>query len=214
MGPLALALDLLAPPFCWACAGRARRGEPLCGGCRAELRWRGADAVGVEGVAVWAPVVYEGPARALVRGLKYRGATGLAEPLAAQVAAAAPPALLRPPAALVPAPCHPRRARARGYDQAALLAAALGRRAGLPVVDCLERRDRGAGRQVGRTRAHRLAGLDGALAVRRGARPPARAVLVDDVVTTGATVAACAAALQAAGAAEVAAVAYALTPGR
>ncbi|NLT05926.1 MAG: ComF family protein [Solirubrobacterales bacterium] len=214
MGPLELALDLLAPPFCWACAGRARRGEPLCAACRGELRWRGAETVLVEGVEVWAPVAYEGPARALVRGLKFHGATGLAEPLAAQIAAAAPAGLLRPPAVLVPVPAHPRRARVRGYDQAALLAAALGRRGGLAVAGCLRRHDRGGGRQVGRTRGQRLAGLAGAIAVRPGVPAPRRAVLVDDVVTTGATVAACAGALAAAGVEEVAAVAYALTPGR
>jgi predicted amidophosphoribosyltransferase len=81
------------------------------------------------------------------------------------------------------------------------------------VEECLERRGR-RGIQVGRDRDQRLHALEGSVAVRAGAAPPARAVLVDDVITTGATVLACAGALRAAGAEHVAAVAYARTPGR
>jgi predicted amidophosphoribosyltransferase len=113
--------------------------------------------------------------------------------------------------ALVPVPIHPRRARRRGYNQAALLAAAIAERTGLPVADCLERAG-SAGAQVGRGRAARLAGPPGS--VRAGDHVPERAVLVDDVVTTGGTLAAAAAALRAAGARHVAAVAFARTPGR
>jgi predicted amidophosphoribosyltransferase len=68
--------------------------------------------------------------------------------------------------------------------------------------------------QVGRDRAERLAGVDGTVAVRPGVGVPRRAVLVDDVATTGATLGACAAALRAAGTYEVRAVTYARTPGR
>jgi ComF family protein len=210
---LARTLALVAPPFCWSCGGDARFGEALCGSCRHELRWLDSGCVRVEGVDLWAPLAYEGPARPLVRGLKYRGAAGLADPMAAQMAANAPEGLLEPPAELVPVPLYPARRRRRGFNQAERLAAALSHRTGLRVSDCL-RREGSPGRQVGRDRAERLAMASGTVSGRRGRRPPATAVLVDDVVTTGATLTACAAALRDAGAGRVTAVAYARTPGR
>jgi ComF family protein len=212
--PIEALLGLLVPPACWACRARARRHEPLCLACRADLRWLDDQPLALAGLDVWAPVAYDGPARALVSGLKFRGAVGLAEPMAAQIAAGAPPALLRPPAFLVPVPLHPARARTRGYNQAERLAAAIARRTGMRVADCLSRHGPASGRQVGRGRGERLVALEGAFEQRPGVRVPARAVLVDDVVTTGATAAACADALYASGAIDVTAVAYALTPGR
>lgn len=161
------------------------------------------------GAAVWAALEYEGPARALVGGLKFRGALGLADPMAALMAAAAPPERLG--GALVPVPLHPARRRKRGFNQAEQLAVALGRRTGLEVVDCLVRGGSNL-RQVGRDRAARLAGPG--RSVRACGLVPARAVLVDDVMTTGATLAACAAALRAAGSEEVSALVFARTLGR
>ena len=209
------ALALVAPPFCWGCGDDAGRSEPLCSSCRAELTWLGEEPLVIAGdVEAWAPLAYEGPARALVRGLKFRGAAGLAAPLAAQIVAGAPPRLLVAGTVLVPVPLHPARARRRGFNQAERLATAIGRRTGLPVSDCLRRHGAAGARQVGRGRAERLAGIGGGIAVRPGARAPSRAVLVDDVVTTGATLAACAAALRGAAAVEVRAVSDARTPGR
>jgi len=213
-GPFDALLGLCAPPACWDCGARARPREPLCLRCRGRLRWLDADPVRLAGIDAWAPVAYDGPARALVGGLKFRGAVGLADPMAAQIAASAPPALLRPPALLVPVPLHPRRARARGYNQAERLAAALARRTGMRVADCLRRRGPAGGRQVGRGRGERLVALAGSIERRPDASVPERVLLVDDVITTGGTVAACAEALHASGATDVAAVAYALTPGR
>ena len=212
---LSRALALVAPPFCWGCGDDAGRGEPLCSRCRAELTWLGDEPL-VVGVALeaWAPLAYEGPARALVRALKFRGAAGLADPLAAQIVAGAPADLLGAGRELVPVPLHPARARRRGFNQAERLAAAIGRRTGMPVTDCLGRRGPRAARQVGRGRAERLAGIVGSIEVRPGAAVPSGAVLVDDVVTTGATLAACAAELRGAGSCAVAAVAYARTPAR
>jgi ComF family protein len=206
-------LGLVVPPACWACGARARRREPLCLACRAQLRWLDGDGAVLAGVWVWAPVAYDGPATALVKGLKFRGAVGLAQPLAAQIASGAPPDLLRPPAALVPVPLDPGRARRRGYNQAERLATAIGARTGMRVADCLRRRGVG-GRQVGRGRDERLVALADAVECRPGLAVPERAVLVDDVVTTGGTLAACADALYGGGAIDIAAVAYALTPGR
>jgi competence protein ComFC len=200
---------LLAPPLCWSCGAVARRGHALCGGCRRALVFLPREPVHLSGVRVWAPVAYEGPGRDLVRALKFRGALSLAREMSALVVASAPDGLIR--GAVVPVPLHPTRMRRRGFNQAAVLAGALARATGLAEADCLRRR--GPGRpQVGRGRGARLAGPTGSIETR--ARVPPAALLVDDVVTTGATLAACAAALRRAGTKEVIAIAFARTPGR
>ncbi|MEA2385844.1 MAG: hypothetical protein QOJ22_18 [Thermoleophilaceae bacterium] len=199
---------LLAPPLCTACRLPAPAGGVLCAGCRRALEHLGAARVVVAGVSVWAPLAYEGPARAIVRRLKFHGALALAEHMAAAIAANAPSGLLEHP--LVPVPSPPARRRLRGFCHAALLAAALERRTGLPVVPAIARED-GEPRQVGRARAERLRAPPAFRAVRAGRGP---VVLVDDVVTTGATLGACAHALRGAGWRCGHAVAYARTPVR
>jgi ComF family protein len=202
---------LLAPPICWACGGLSRRGEPLCRSCRGSLQRLARDPVWLSFVRVWAPVGYSGPARDLVRALKFRGAVGVADAMAAQITANAPPGWLDG-RTLVPVPLHPSRLRSRGYNQATAIAEALARRTGLPVDDFLARAGP-ALTQVGRHRADRRAGPAGSIeAIRLGV--PERVLLVDDVVTTGATLAACRAALVAGGALEVDAVVFARTLGR
>jgi ComF family protein len=180
--------------------------------CRALLRRLAPAPVWLGGVTAWAPVGYEGPARALVRALKFRGAVALADAMAAQIAANAPPGLLEREAELVPVPLQARRRRRRGFNQARELAAALAGRTGLALTDCLER-DGPGGTQVGRGRHERRAGPAGDMRLRAG-DAPRRAVLVDDVVTTGGTLAACAAVLRAGGCMEITAVAFARTLGR
>jgi predicted amidophosphoribosyltransferase len=218
---------VLAPPLCWSCGAAVRSAERLCIPCLRGLRRLGATPVGLAGVAVWAPVAYEGPARALVGALKFRGAMAAADTMAALMAANAPYDLLsrhgaaaaspppHPPApdppALVPVPLHPARRRRRGYNQAVVLAAAIAARTGLPMVDCLIRAG-SSGSQVGRPRAERLAAPPGRLLAR--APPPASVLVIDDVATTGATLAACARALRAAGARQVRAATFARTLGR
>ena len=207
------AAELAVPTACLACRAPAgRAGEPLCPACRRALPWlrdgpRAAVARGgTAGPALtWAPLAHEGPARALVHALKFRGALGVADVMAAQIAANAPPGLLDA-ATFVPVPAPVARRRARGFDHAARLAAALGERTSRPVAACLRRAGAGP-RQLGARRAQRLAAGRVAV-VARGAVPPVVA-LVDDVETTGATLAACAAALRAAGARRVVAVTYA-----
>jgi ComF family protein len=207
-------MSLLAPPLCVACGRSARVHQPLCRECQGDLRWLSFDQPQGLGLPVWAAVSYEGPARALVRALKYRGALRLANAMAAQMAANAPPGLLAG-CSLVPVPLHPARRRRRGFNQAEELARTLARRSGGEVADCLVRSGGSArSSQVGRSRDSRLGAVGGTIHVRPSAAVPLRALLVDDVMTTGATLLACAAALSAAGVRDVAAVVYARTPGR
>jgi predicted amidophosphoribosyltransferase len=124
------------------------------------------------------------------------------------MAANAPPWALAGATAVVPVPPVPARARRRGFDPAALLASGLGRRLGLPVVRCLSRSGRAA-RQLGARRSERRA--PGRIAIAAAAQAPPCVLLVDDVHTTGATLAACAAGLTEAGATTVRALSYART---
>ncbi|MGZ4269801.1 MAG: ComF family protein [Solirubrobacteraceae bacterium] len=223
--PLALLVAagaLLAPPSCWCCRAPVRPGEALCPDCRAELPFmRGArcprcalpapcgrrcPAAGGAVDRAWAPVAFAGPARGLVHALTFHGAGAAADVMAAQIVAGAPPGLLAAGAALVPVPSHPRHVRARGADHARHLARLLARRTGLPVAPCLVRAGPAA-RQLGASSATRRAA--GRLRVDVRGRPPALAVLVDDVHTTGATLQACAIALRAGGSDHVSAITYA-----
>jgi len=201
---------LIAPPVCWSCSDLTARGRPLCGVCRSELHRLAPEPMSLSGVLVWAPVAYSGPARDLVRALKFRGAIGLADAMAAQIVANAPPGFLAR-RTIVPVPLHPRRLRKRGYNQAAAIAEAVGRRAGLPVRECLFRSGHSI-TQVGRDRTERMAGPAGSIHV--DGRASENVLVVDDVVTTGATLGACRDALVANGAREVVAIAFARTIGR
>jgi ComF family protein len=162
---------------------------------------------------------FTGVARRALHALKYDGERRLAPLLGAAVARR----WARAGAAgdvLVPVPASPDRVRERGYDQAALLAAEAARRLRLPMLPALER-TRATTAQFDLDRAGRASNLGGAFRVAPAFGRPlsgqARSasvvdrwiVLVDDVVTTGATLAACASALLDAGAAAVSAIAVA-----
>jgi len=211
--PFAELLWLVAPPLCWQCESQVRSGGPLCAECRRGLRWLPAEPSAASGVPAYAPLAFAGAARALVHGLKYHGAAGLADAMAAPIVAGLPARWLGPGMALVPVPQHAARRRKRGFNQAERLAGAIAERTGLAVADCLARTGSRAS-QVGRRRSQRVAGISGRVALKPGHRAPAGALLVDDVITTGATLAACGRALRQAGCGEVRALAYARTPGR
>jgi predicted amidophosphoribosyltransferase len=175
----------------------------------------------------WSAVAYEGTARDAMHALKFSAARPLAEVMAAQIAANAPADLLpaeaathvvgwagafvEPPVgdiALVAVPAHPVRRRSRGFDPAELLSRALARRTGLPLARAL-RRGADAKRQLGASRDERRA--EGRLGFEARGPAPRHAILVDDVHTTGATLAACAHALKQAGAERVVALTWART---
>jgi predicted amidophosphoribosyltransferase len=194
----------LAPPLCAAC-GRSCDGKAaLCTRCGRRLAsaepLRGAGPQGID--RAWASAPHEGVARDLVTALKFRRLLPVAELMADRIQWLAPASQLS--GTVVPVPTAPLRSLARGFDPAAEIAAALAARIGCPLEPCLQRR--GGGRQVGRRRAQRIARPPD---VRVRGEAPRSVLLVDDVLTTGATLSACALALRSAGAVRVVAVTFA-----
>jgi predicted amidophosphoribosyltransferase len=194
---------MVAPPRCALCAGECNARAWLCKRCESGLggvRSRSFASAGLD--AGWSAAPYEGVARDLIIALKFGARPGLAERAGLAIADGAPAELLE--GAIVPVPPAPWRRRWRGFDAAEAIAAALGARTGLRVCPCLRRSE--GRRQVGRPRADRLAHPP---RVRVKGASPARAILVDDVATTGATLGACARALRAAGSRAVVALTFA-----
>lgn len=202
-------LDLLAPPRCLSCRAllvRAAAGPALCDRCATAVERSSpvvfrADAID----GGLAPLAYDGVGRRLVAALKFGRLPVVAELGAALIADQAPAGWLE--AVLVPVPAAPLRARRRGFDPAWELASTLVGQTGAAAAPVLRRRDRR--HQRGRSRAERLTRPPRVDAV---AGAPRRALLIDDVVTTGATIDACARALRLAGSLEVRALALAAVP--
>ena len=197
--------DCLAEPrpldaeyFCSQCRTPFRNAAPLdeqgrCTLCRRGLR--GFDAAYSFGA-------YEETLRELIHLFKYSRVRPLARPLGAMMASAVPGDQSFD--VVAPVPLHWRRRLERGFNQSELLARAVARRYGLKVTPAVRRR-RSTSAQAGLSNARRRSNVTGAFRV---ARPEAvagrRVLLVDDVLTTGATAAACATALKRAGARYVA----------
>jgi predicted amidophosphoribosyltransferase len=198
----AIAAGLL-PALCAACGRSCRPGALLCTRCSRRL----ADATPLAGAGppgldrVWSSAPHETVARDLVAALKFRRLLTVADLMAERIEWLAPATLLS--GAIVPVPTARLRSLRRGFDPATEIAAALAERTGMPLRPCLGRR--GGGRQVGRRRAERI-GHPPAIAPR--GETPRSALLVDDVLTTGATLSACARALRATGTVRVAAVTF------
>jgi predicted amidophosphoribosyltransferase len=190
---LAELLGLVVPPRCALCRRECGLREQLCERCESGLGGLAPCSTAIPGLdATWSAAPYEGIARDLVVALKFGARLPLAKRAGAEIAERAPPCLLE--GVIVPVPPAPARRRWRGFDAAETIAAALSVETGLPIGLCL-RRSQGR-RQVGRPRSERLAAPP---RVRLAGAPPAAAVLVDDVVTTGATIGACARALRSGG---------------
>ena len=215
-------LDLLFPRACVGCGGRP---WPLCVQCREGVAWLEPPGCRRCGrpldispptcrdcpphAVAWsrAPFHYEGPVRRALMRLKFSGQRSVVEPFAAWMVEAlerAPPEFrLRseePGSMITWVPLGRRRRRFRGFDQAELLARAVGARTGLPVRRLLVRAVETAP-QARRPGPERLATLRGAF--NATALAPPGVVLVDDVLTSGATAAECANVLLAGGAEEV-----------
>lgn len=148
---------------------------------------------------------YRAAPKRLVHLLKYETDTAIAAWLGERMAASV---LARPSFAcadvVIPVPLHAHRLEQRGYNQSLLLAQELCSLTGLALLDGVLVRSRDTGTQVGRTREERLHALRGAFAVSQpGIVSGKRILLLDDVLTTGATAIACAEALWWTGAASV-----------
>ena len=177
----------MRPPWCERCG----QPEPHFGPCRLCAQWPAA----LRSVrsAAW----LEEGARHAVHALKYSGLPRIADDLAAAMTRTRPPS--DGPSALVPIPLAPKRLRQRGYNQSEMLARALARQWRIPVLVDLLVRTRETPTQTTLTPETRLANVAGAFTAGTAARW-ATLVLVDDVFTTGATLAEAARALEEAGA--------------
>jgi ComF family protein len=188
----------VAEHFCAACRTPFLNRAPLdesgrCAMCRLGLA--GYDAVYSYGS-------YEGALRKLVHLLKYGGVRPLARPLGGYLARVLPREQRFD--LIVPMPLHWRRRWQRGFNQAELLAREIARRWNAPVGNVV-RRVRFTASQAGLTLAQRRLNVRGAFSAKRGVRLDGmRVLLVDDVLTTGASAGACARALKRAGTAHVA----------
>jgi ComF family protein len=221
-------IDTIYPPRCIACAEATDAAHGLCPACWRDTHFIagttcpkcGVPLIGEAGPEdlcescrrhppAWdrgaAALLYQGAGRRIVLALKHGDRLDTARPLAGWMAAAGRE-LLADADLIAPVPLHWRRLVMRRYNQSAELARRLARLAGRPaVLDLLVRR-RFTTPQEGMDRAARAANQEGAFAVnpRRAGVPAGRAVLlVDDVLTSGATLSACADCLRAAGAARI-----------
>ncbi|HEX4137694.1 MAG TPA: ComF family protein [Bryobacteraceae bacterium] len=191
---LASAEPIDADYFCALCNTPFINAWPLdeqgvCAVCRSGLR--GYDSAASFGM-------YEGSLRSLIHLLKYSGMKPLARPLAEYLMRAIPADEHFD--ALIPVPLHWRRQWSRGFNQAELLARYVAKQRGIPVWNVLRRR-RATDTQAGLANAGRRRNVAGAFKVRANARLAGkRILLIDDVMTTGATASACAAALKRGGA--------------
>lgn len=226
-GLLGRALNVALPPLCPSCREPVG-GDGLCPTCWARLSLiappycerlgipfafdAGPGVLSMEAIAdppayqrARAAVRYDEVARSLVHALKYGDRLDLA-PTMGRWMARAGRELLDDTDALVPVPLHWRRLWARRFNQSEHLAKAVAQGHGVAVADAALKRVKATAQQVGKTRTERASNVQGAFRVppeRRAEVAGRKLVLIDDVLTSGATVDACARALLRAGAQRV-----------
>ena len=222
-----LTLDIALPPLCVSCHEPVA-GEGVCAACWSKLSFiapphcarlgipfvydPGPGLLSMQAIAnppayqrSRAAVRYDDVAKTLVHALKYQDRADLA-PVMGRWMARAGQELLNGADALVPVPLHWRRGWSRRYNQSGLLAGAVAKSTGLPVIGDALRRVRPTLQQVGLSKADRALNVQGAFKVpleKKSAVQDRRIVLIDDVLTSGATVDTCARALLRARAASV-----------
>ena len=221
-------LNLLFPERCFACGDLIDDAGAICADCWAGLSFLGSPCCACcghpfeyavpEGVlcgacirrrppyeSARAAILYDDASRELVLAFKHADRTRFADAFGLWMFRAGA-AFLYGADLIVPVPLHRRRLWSRRYNQSLLLARALTRHCGVPTDPDLLRRRRNTPMQGGLSRAARRRNVQAAFAVRPGTSERVRGktvVLVDDVLTTGATVEACTRVLRAAGASEV-----------
>ncbi|HEY0331161.1 MAG TPA: ComF family protein [Rhodopseudomonas sp.] len=222
-----LALDVALPNLCVACREPVA-GQGVCAACWSQLSFiappycerlgipfvydPGPGILSMQASAdppayarARAAVRYDEVARTLVHALKFHDRVDLAPTMGRWMAQAGAP-LLKDAELLVPVPLHWRRGFSRRYNQSGALARAISRQANVPVSRDALRRIRPTAHQIGLSKAERAANVQGAFRVpaeNKAIVQGRRIVLVDDVLTSGATVDACARALLRAKAASV-----------
>ena len=232
--------DLLWPPRCVACSALLLRNpeydlssvfcrrcsdtvlfpeSPMCRKCGLPHLGSGPDHLCSSCIEstppfsrAWSAVLYGGAAATALLRFKYEPNPTLARPLGRLLAVAASNA--SPADAVLPIPLHPSRLRARGFNQSALLARRVSNRIGAALSPSLLRRDKDTVSQAGLSRQERAASIRGAFSVPAPHKiADKRVLLVDDVITTGATVREAAAVLIRSGAASVEVIAVARASG-
>ena len=222
-----LALDIALPTLCVACREPVD-GEGVCAACWAKLSFieppycprlgipfvydPGPELLSMEAIAnppayarARAAVRYDDVARSLVHALKYQDRTDLA-PTMGRWMARAGRGLLKDADVLIPVPLHWRRGWSRRYNQSGALARVIERHSGVRLATEALRRVRRTEQQIGLSRPQRASNVQGAFKVapeRNGDVAGRRIILIDDVLTSGATIDACARALLRAKAASV-----------
>jgi ComF family protein len=223
-------IDFIYPPLCVVCLGSpGNRGETVCRKCwMGMLRidpgdpvwrelYRRVNSTGSIGGFLSVYLFEKGGAlQECLHQLKYGGLRSVGERLGAEVGAAIlSEPLFRRADLLMPVPLHPVRMRERGYNQSEIISAGAARLTGLPVATGVMRRVRNTPSQTSLTMRERELNVRGAFALKRGAVPlvrKKRVILVDDVLTTGATFRACGGVLASAGAGEILAASAAIAP--
>lgn len=228
-------LDVMLPPLCLGCQSRLANHDALCPECWRQIDFirsplcdrlglpmpydTGAPMISAAAAANPPPFEraravarFDGLMRELVHDLKFRD-THDARRLFGRWMCQAAPELVTSADVIVPVPLAPLRLLSRRFNQAQIIAAEVGRLSGKPLLPLALRRTRATAHQIGLTRRERERNVAGAFAVAPESIPQIAGksiLLIDDVITTGATVSAATKALKKAGAARVDVLALAL----